>query len=243
MATHLFLLPPMPYLEYQKLQAFCLQWLIASPEKLDVVFLTAHPPCYTIGKAMHLEDDITRYLWHVYACERGGQLTFHHPQQVICYPLLHLKNRNVHAALARILGWGSMVATRCGLTVLSGQPETGVWVQALERPNGRGKIASLGLAVKRWVTYHGLAFNVNVPPVMWNSLPAGVHPCGLPDDKPYNLSDAAPHIAREQVEHFFIEALEEDVRVNSTEHSFSVTALDAFVNAEEAWQSIKLLLE
>lgn len=137
----------------------------------DSLVLLEHPPVFTLGRG---GDE--RYLLDpgqvpVHRVGRGGEVTFHGPGQLVGYPILDLKQngKDVHRYLRRLedvviatlAEWGIAATRRDGLT--------GVWV-------GADKIASIGIGVRRWVTFHGFALNVN-PELSYFS---AIVPCGLP---------------------------------------------------------------
>ena len=137
----------------------------------DSLVLLEHPPVFTLGRG---GDE--RYLLDpgrvpVHRVGRGGEVTFHGPGQLISYPILDLKRhgKDVHRYLrlledvliATLAAWGITATRRDGLT--------GVWV-------GTDKIASIGIGVRRWVTFHGFALNVNTELSYFSA----IVPCGLP---------------------------------------------------------------
>ena len=137
----------------------------------DSLVLLEHPPVFTLGRG---GDE--RYLLDpgqvpVHRVGRGGEVTFHGPGQLVGYPILDLKphGKDVHrylrlledVVIATLAVWGIAANRRDGLT--------GVWV-------GTDKIASIGIGVRRWVTFHGFALNVN-PELSYFS---AIVPCGLP---------------------------------------------------------------
>jgi len=138
----------------------------------DTVLLCQHPPVYTIGRSS--KQAIPEGLPHpVHKIERGGDITFHGPGQLVGYPILKLsehglKPRSYLHALEAVL----MEAIRpFGIKSETVKGFTGLWV-------GRKKLASIGVAVRGGVTYHGFALNVN------NSLAPFrlIHPCRLESD-------------------------------------------------------------
>ena len=139
----------------------------------EIIIFCSHHPVVTLGKSTQ-KQEILSWKGAVHQTRRGGKSTYHGPGQVICYPLLNLKYRQynlgglldametaVVATLERYSLKGSVNPNR-------GKPQkTGVWVK------GR-KIASLGLALRRWVSYHGLAVNFFEDPLAFK----GINPCG-----------------------------------------------------------------
>jgi lipoate-protein ligase B len=99
-------------------------------------------------------------------------VTVHGPGQLVAYPIIHLgrRGRDLHRYLRDLEGWLVELCRSYGVPAHARGPQTGVWV-------GQRKIASIGIAVRRWVTYHGVALNVNVDLDYFRL----IVPCGLPE--------------------------------------------------------------
>lgn len=145
-----------PYAETWALQKTLVEDRIAGriPDQLLIV---EHDPVITLGRRRR--DAASGILGGVpvVAVERGGLATYHGPGQVVAYPIVHLQERRLGIpAFLRILE-EAVIETLGAYDLASGRREgaTGVWVRG-----GAGKICSIGIAVRRWVTYHGLALNV-----------------------------------------------------------------------------------
>jgi lipoyl(octanoyl) transferase len=137
----------------------------------DVLLLLEHPPVYTLGRGadgryLHAAGDIP--VWRV---GRGGQVTYHGPGQLVGYPILDLRRlrpdvRWYVRSLEEVL-----IGTLADLGVAADRVpgRIGVWIE------GRRKIASIGIGIRRWVTWHGFALNVAEDLGGF----AGIVPCGL----------------------------------------------------------------
>lgn len=147
----------------------------------NYLIFTEHEPVYTMGKSGKAEhlldalDDLPQVSY--YAVERGGDVTFHGPGQIVGYPLfdlenfftdLHLYMRSWEETIIRALAEFSIVGDR-----LPGA--TGVWLEP-QTPRAR-KIAAMGIKCSRWVTMHGFALNVNVDLSYFSR----IVPCGIVD--------------------------------------------------------------
>lgn len=138
----------------------------------DTVFLVEHdPPVYTVGrKAGALRNVLDPGEAEVIEVERGGDVTWHGPGQLVAYPICKLDGaaRDLHAWLRALEA--VMIDTVADFGLVAGRDprNTGAWV------NGR-KIGSVGIACRRWVTWHGLALNV-APELGWFRR---INPCGL----------------------------------------------------------------
>lgn len=151
----------------------------------STVVFCSHPPIVTKGRGT-LEGDITDWAGPVAEINRGGRATYHGPNQIVVYPIisllessLHRKARDVGSFLREFENAIVMVLSDLGIKAQgkSYQPkdaeqpakeETGVWV-------GSKKVASLGLSVRHWVSYHGAALNVHFDPKAFQ----GLLPCGF----------------------------------------------------------------
>ncbi len=153
--------------------------LRATGEIPDTLILVEHPPTLTLGRSSHpshlLASPLTleRHGIAVFEVERGGDVTYHGPGQLVGYPILDLRRwgRDVHAYLRRLEELLIRVVARWGVEARRLQGKTGVWV-GVDPPE---KIASIGIHVSRWITRHGFALNVS-PDLSFFDL---IVPCGL----------------------------------------------------------------
>ncbi len=147
-----------------------------------LVFCT-HPPVVTLGRGTQKED---LFSWQGETVEvsRGGRATYHGPSQIIVYPILNLRFSRYERKEKEIVGFlrdfeKAIIQTLDEIGIQAQgrslqkkqnteQDETGVWV-------GSRKLASLGVAVKKWVTYHGAAINFDNDPQAFQ----GINPCGF----------------------------------------------------------------
>ncbi len=165
---------------------------IAAGEAPELVWLLEHPPLYTAGTSAKPEDmrqDPLKARFPVYAAGRGGQFTYHGPGQRVAYLMLDLKNRrqDVRLYVATLEEW--LIRTLGGFNVRGERREDriGVWVRRPERGEGfEDKIAAIGIRVKRWVSLHGIALNVE--PELSHF--GGIVPCGV-SDRRYGVTSLA----------------------------------------------------
>jgi lipoate-protein ligase B len=136
----------------------------------DTLVLVEHPHVFTVGKGIAGEVPATVEGVPVFRIERGGQWTYHGPGQLVGYPILDLneRQRDIHGFLRNIEETIIRTLAKFGITGERGE-QTGVWV-------GRKKIASIGAAVRNWVTFHGVALNVNTDLNYFHL----ITPCGFP---------------------------------------------------------------
>src|SRR5271156_3855116 len=141
----------------------------------ELVWLVEHPPLYTAGTSAADSDLLEPGRLPVFKTGRGGQYTYHGPGQRVAYVMLDLtlRGRDVGCHVWRLEEWMIRVLARFGVTAERRAGRVGVWV---ERSGGReDKIGAIGVRVRQWVTYHGLALNVD--PDLGNY--AGIVPCGI----------------------------------------------------------------
>ena len=126
---------------------------VAREEMEEVIFICSHPPVLTLGRATQKED-VGHWTGEVHEVQRGGRVTFHGPGQIVAYPILRLndRGRDLHKYLRQLEDVILKVLKSYQIVGRREDGATGVWV-------GDKKIASIGIAAKKWVTYHGLAFN------------------------------------------------------------------------------------
>ena len=156
---------------------------IAEGDAGELVWLLEHPPIYTAGTSAK-DGDLLEARFPVYRTGRGGQFTYHGPGQRIGYAMLDLKTRkpDVRAYVRDLEQW--LIETLAQFNVKGERREgrVGIWVQ---RGSREDKIAALGVRIKRWVTLHGVALNVE-PDLTHFS---GIVPCGVTAHGVTSLAD------------------------------------------------------
>ena len=150
---------------------------IAEGGAAELVWLLQHPPLYTAGTSTGAQE-VIEARFPVHQAGRGGQMTYHGPGQRVVYLMLDLKKRrpDVRAYVASLEEW--IIRTLAAFNVRGERREDriGVWVRRPDKGQGReDKIAAIGIRVKRWVSLHGIA--INVDPDLSHF--AGIVPCGV----------------------------------------------------------------
>jgi len=144
----------------------------------DTLVFTEHDPVYTLGVRKGAEQHL---LWDtaelaqrgiaVFKTNRGGDITYHGPGQIVGYPIINLAPRkDLHAYLRLLEQVLINTVGTFGLAAARREGKTGIWL-------GPRKIAAIGVAVKKWTTYHGFALNVHPDLAAF----AGIVPCGITD--------------------------------------------------------------
>jgi lipoyl(octanoyl) transferase len=150
---------------------------IFSGLKPELIWLLEHPPLYTAGTSSKPADLIDATRFPVHASGRGGQYTYHGPGQLVAYVHLDLnkRGRDVRHHVHGLEAWAIAALAAYGVEGERRQGRPGIWVR--QPGGGDAKIAAIGVRVRRWVTFHGIA--VNVCPDLTHF--AGIVPCGIQD--------------------------------------------------------------
>ena len=154
---------------------------IAAGEAAELVWLLEHPPLYTSGTSGKTAD-LLEARFPVFATGRGGQLTYHGPGQRVAYVMLDLKRRrpDVRAYVASLEQWIIRTLAAFNITGERREDRVGVWVKRPDKGDGfEDKIAAIGVRLKRWVSLHGIALNVE-PDLSHFS---AIVPCGVVDPR------------------------------------------------------------
>ncbi len=185
MYLHCFNLGLVEYTQALALQETLVKQRCAG-EGVDTLLLLEHPPVFTLGRGADERNLLTPRGTPVHRVSRGGEVTFHGPGQLVGYPILDLisHGRDVHAYLRRLEAVLIDVLTEYGLPAQRQPDLTGVWIE-------NQKIASIGVGVRRWITYHGFALNVD-PDLSYF---ADIVPCGIRGVRMTSMSEALGYAA------------------------------------------------
>lgn len=159
----------------------------------EMVWLVEHPPIYTAGTSAQEQDLVEPDRFPVFKTGRGGEYTYHGPGQRVAYVMLDLKRRreDVRAFVASLEAW--IISALAAFNVKGERREdrVGVWVVRPDRPalpdgsTAEDKIAAIGIRLRRWVSFHGIA--INVEPELGHF--SGIVPCGVTDHGVTSLVD------------------------------------------------------
>jgi len=154
---------------------------IAAGEAAELVWLLEHPPLYTSGTSGKA-GDLLDPRFPLIATGRGGQVTYHGPGQRVAYVMLDLKRRrpDVRAYVAALEQW--IIRTLAAFNIRGERREdrVGVWVRRPDKGDGHeDKIAAIGVRLKRWVSFHGIAINVEPDLSHFQA----IVPCGVVDPR------------------------------------------------------------
>ncbi|PKU26279.1 lipoate-protein ligase B [Telmatospirillum siberiense] len=148
---------------------------IRAGDAREMVWLLEHPPLYTAGTSAKPEDLLTPERFPVFQTGRGGQYTYHGPGQRVAYVMLDLSRRgaDIRRYIAQLEEWLIRTLSHFGVEGGLREGRVGIWV---DRGSGReDKIAAIGVRVRRWVSFHGIALNVDPDLGHFD----GIVPCGI----------------------------------------------------------------
>tara|TARA_B100001989_G_scaffold252666_1_gene235561 strand:+ start:1028 stop:1666 length:639 start_codon:yes stop_codon:yes gene_type:complete len=163
----------------------------------ELIWLLEHPPLYTAGTSAK-DSDLLERRFPVHKTGRGGEHTYHGPGQCVAYIMLDLKKRqkkpDIKHYVWQLEEW--IIRTLVEFDVIGERREgrVGIWVAM---PDGsEKKIAAIGVRIRRWVTYHGIAINLN-PDL---SHFGGIVPCGISEHGVTSLHDLGKNISMEELD-------------------------------------------
>ncbi len=142
----------------------------------ETIFLLEHEEIYTAGRNYDNKELVGGNNIPVIYTNRGGKFTYHGPGQRIIYPILNLNNRipDIRLYIRNLEKWIINSLKHFGINAYTIENMVGIWVL---RNNNHAKIAAIGVRIKKWVTYHGIAININTNLENYS----GIIPCGIND--------------------------------------------------------------
>jgi lipoyl(octanoyl) transferase len=178
---------------------------IISNRKTELIWFLEHDSVFTLGTSAKTSDFKSDVNIPMYQTKRGGQTTYHGPGQRIVYMMLDLRNgkKDIKQLVWNIEEWLILVLKDLGILGYRIPGMVGVWVKDPSNVNVDGtydkKIAALGLRIKKWVTFHGLALNVNPNLNFFTN----INPCGIPGKGVTSLHELGVKIKMNDVDKVF----------------------------------------
>lgn len=173
---------------------------IADGRAGELVWLLEHPPLYTAGVSARPADLLDPGRFPVHQSGRGGQFTYHGPGQRVAYVMLDLtrRQRDVRAFVAALETWVIRALERFGVEGAIRPDRVGVWVERRQpgAPPREDKIAAIGVKLRRWVSFHGIALNVE-PDL---SHFTGIVPCGVSEHGVTSLVDLGRPVTMDEAD-------------------------------------------
>ncbi len=160
----------------------------------NTLIFTEHPPVYTLGTSASESDVLTRSIdgEMIEVCEtgRGGETTYHGPGQLVCYLIADIsKEQDLHRHVWRLEEM--VICTLAVFGIKAGRNERGIGVWVGDR-----KVAAVGVRCRKWVTYHGIALNIDPNMKHFD----GIVTCGMADRPVVSLAELGVQVSRKEVE-------------------------------------------
>ncbi len=190
----------------------------------DTILVLEHPPVFTIGKSGRQEnilvsqEQLAKEGISLFFTDRGGDVTYHGPGQLVVYPIIDLRNRgrDLHRFVFDLEEAIIQTLKDFGICGQRDDSHPGVWADQEE-------IAAIGLSVKKWITFHGVALNVNTRLEHF----ALINPCGFTDRKATSMAKMLSHeISLDEVRSKLITHLSEVFQVTITWRSDTLKSED-----------------
>ncbi len=201
------------YLQAWKLQKATFEQRL-NDEVEDTLYLLEHPHTYTLGKVADRNnlicsvDYLEKNNVKIYDVDRGGDITYHGPGQLVGYPIIDLKNwkQDAHEYLRGLEAVIISVCEHYGLKTNRIKGLTGVWID-------NRKICAIGIKISKWVTMHGFALNVNTDLSLFN----GIIPCGIRDKEVTSLKkELGKEIPMDEVKELIVKYFKEYFNYEAT---------------------------
>ncbi len=170
----------------------------------ELIWLVEHPPLYTAGASANPADLVDPGRFPVHATRRGGQYTYHGPGQRVVYVMLDVgkRGRDVRCFVRDLEAWVIATLDRFNVTGEVRPGRVGVWVARPDKPRGpdgavaEDKIAAIGIRLRKWVSFHGLALNVEPDLSHFD----GIVPCGIREHGVTSLVDLGLPVSMAEVD-------------------------------------------
>lgn len=185
---------------------------LISGNDLEHVWLLEHPELYTAGTSANLSDLIDPDLFPVYSSQRGGQYTYHGPGQRIAYTMLDLNKRgkDVRKYVHSLEEWIIQTLAEFDIKGERRKDRVGVWVVRDDKPASSSgqfmedKIAAVGVRLRKWISFHGIAINVNPNLNHYK----GIVPCGIQQHGVTSLADLGLKVTIEDLDKALIKSFD-----------------------------------
>ena len=147
---------------------------VRAGEACELIWLLEHPPLFTAGTSADPSELFNPLGFPVFEAGRGGRYTYHGPGQRVCYPILDLerRGRDIRHFVHTLEGWMIAALGELGLSARREPGRIGIWTG---KEDTEAKIGAIGVRVRRWVTMHGFAINVDPDLTHFG----GIVPCGI----------------------------------------------------------------
>ncbi len=174
--------------------------------KPEMIWLLSHPSIYTCGISSDKKDFLSKPSIPVYETSRGGQITYHGPGQRVVYVMVNLnKNKNLRKFIKTLENICIESLKEFGIESRSYRNRIGIWVKKnkLNNPDNEKKIGSIGIKIKKWITFHGFSLNVNPNLKYFDT----INSCGIKNCKVTSMKDLGININKKKFDKVLLKNL------------------------------------
>jgi len=152
----------------------------------ELLWFLEHPPLYTAGTSAKPDGLLNANRFPIYQAGRGGEYTYHGPGQRVVYLMLDLRTRgkDVKAFVRNVENWAIAALARLHIHATRHPNHIGIWVEQPAHDNRLDKIGAIGIRLRKWISFHGLAINIAPNLAHFD----GIIPCGLDDQHVTSLA-------------------------------------------------------
>jgi len=196
------------YIDYLKAIKFMEQRVegIINKKELELIWLLSHPNIYTVGITSNKKDFIQKPTIPVYKTNRGGKITYHGPGQRIVYLMINLNKKKDIRYFIKLLEKISIETLKeFNVVSESRKDRIGIWVTKLNNRSlaKEKKIGSIGIRIKKWISYHGISLNVK-PNLNYFKY---INPCGIKDFESTSLKELGIDVKMEEFDKVLLEKI------------------------------------
>lgn len=196
------------YIDYLKAIKFMEQRVedIINKKELELIWLLSHPNIYTVGITSNKKDFIQKPTIPVYKTNRGGKITYHGPGQRIVYLMIDLNKKKDIRYFIKLLEKISIETLKeFNVVSESRKDRIGIWVTKLNNRSlpKEKKIGSIGIRIKKWISYHGISLNVK-PNLNYFKY---INPCGIKDFESTSLKELGIDVKMEEFDKVLLEKI------------------------------------
>jgi len=186
---------------------------ISSKKKSELIWFLEHPSIYTAGTSADKKDLLEKNIFPVFKSSRGGEYTYHGPGQRIIYIMLDLRERNydirsfVNALETSVMD----TLNDLGVKSLLIKGKVGVWIKSSIKNQSEKKISSIGLRVRKGITFHGISINIKPNLDHFN----GIISCGNKNNGVTSLKELGIMLPTEKIDEILLKNLKKRFKINT----------------------------
>lgn len=186
---------------------------ISSKKKSELIWFLEHPSIYTAGTSADKKDLLKKNIFPVFKSSRGGEYTYHGPGQRIIYIMLDLRERNydIRSFVNALENSVMDTLNDLGVKSLLIKGKVGVWVKSSIKNQSEKKISSIGLRVRKGITFHGISINIKPNLDHFN----GIISCGNKNNGVTSLKELGVMLPTEKIDEILLKNLKKRFKINT----------------------------